>query len=85
MAALIGATGLGDKIWQFIPWAWPVRLAMLPGVYLQFMPDMLTRIYFFGLCIESAGNWPYSGGNMPSVALVGGMVWFDKWEEEFYE
>lgn len=31
MAALMGTTNLGDKIWQFIPWAWPVRLAILPG------------------------------------------------------
>ena len=32
VAALIGGTVLGDGIWPFVPWAWPLRLAMIPSI-----------------------------------------------------
>ncbi len=88
MAALIGATGLGDKIWQFIPWAWPVRLAMLPGVYLQFMPDMQVtpESISSGFVLNQLATGLIAVAICLAVALVGGMVWFDKWEgRKFYE
>lgn len=37
-AAIVGATGVGDRIWPLVPWAWPVRLAQIPAE-----PDALTR------------------------------------------
>jgi lantibiotic protection ABC transporter permease subunit, MutG family len=38
MAAMIGATSAGDRIWPFVPWAWPVRLAQIPA-----QPEALAR------------------------------------------
>jgi len=82
MAALMGATSLGDKIWQFIPWTWPVRLAILPGAYLQyaenmqFPPELISSGYVLNQLV---------GGLAASslcliAALIGGIIWFNRWE-----
>lgn len=86
IATLIGTTELGDKVWPFIPWAWPAKLAALPGEYLNFTVGMaappteiatgsvvgqlLTGCIAVTICIVAF--------------LVGGIMWFNKWEGRKY-
>ncbi|MBM6615060.1 lantibiotic immunity ABC transporter MutG family permease subunit [Desemzia sp. RIT804] len=82
MAALMGATSLGDKVWQFIPWAWPVRLAKLPGAYLQFTPSMqvppeaISSGFIFNQLV--IGLIAVMTGLV--IAVIGGIIWFNRWE-----
>lgn len=88
MAALIGATSLGDKIWPFIPWAWPVRLAMLPGYYLQFAPGMKVppEAISSGFVLNQLAAGLVAVTICLAAALIGGFIWFNKWEgRESYE
>jgi ABC-2 type transport system permease protein len=84
LAALM-ATGLGDKVWQFIPWAWPVRLAELPGVPLaraslppaDILPGLINRQIAMGLL---------ASGICLAAVLIGGIIWFKHWEgRRYYE
>lgn len=88
MAALMGATSLGDKIWQFIPWAWPVRLAELPGVYLLFTPDMRQppEIISSGFVLNQLETGLAAVTVCLAVAPAGGILWFNRWEgRKYYE
>lgn len=82
MAAVMGATSLGDKIWQFIPWTWPVRLAMLPGAYLQFTTDMQfpPEAISSGFVLNQLAMGFIAALVCFVAALIGGLVWFNKWE-----
>jgi ABC-2 type transport system permease protein len=36
LETLLGATSMGDRVWLFVPWAWPMRLFMLlSGVWIN--------------------------------------------------
>ena len=82
MAALMGATSLGDKIWQFIPWTWPVRLAILPGAYLQFAGGyaISTGSYFLGFVLNQLVMGLAASSLCLVAALIGGFIWFNRWE-----
>lgn len=82
MAALMGATSLGDRIWQLIPWAWPVRLAILPGAYLQFMEDMKfpPEVISSGFVLNQLAIGLVSATLCFAVSLIGALIWFNKWE-----
>jgi ABC-2 type transport system permease protein len=48
VAAIVGATVVGDPIWEVVPWAWPLRLAMhplVPGIAL--FPGLLYAMLVF--------------------------------------
>lgn len=80
LIAALMATSLGDKVWQFVPWAWSVRLSMLPGAYLLYKPDYPTEIISSRFLINQAiiGLLPVAVFSV--VMLLGGLVWFKKWE-----
>ncbi len=82
MASLMGATSLGDKIWQFIPWTWPVRMAMLPGAYLQFAEDMQfpPEVISSGFVLNQLAMGFVASSLCLVVALIGGIIWFNRWE-----
>lgn len=82
LIAAITATGLGDKIWYFIPWAWPVRLSMLPGAYLLYKSDMNfpPEIISSGIIIKQAINGLIPAAIFLVIMLVGGIIWFKRWE-----
>ncbi|CAB3391602.1 lantibiotic immunity ABC transporter MutG family permease subunit [Kyrpidia spormannii] len=82
LIAALMATGLGDQVWPFVPWAWPVRLSMLAGAYLldllgmDFPPEIVSSGFVIGQIIK---------GLIPAavlfvIMLVGGMIWFNRWE-----
>lgn len=82
MAALIGATSLGNEIWPFTPWAWPVRLAKLPGAYLMFTPDrqLPPEIISSDFIIDQLSMGLVAATICFVVALIGGSIWFNRWE-----
>jgi len=85
VAAVMGATVVGDKIWQFIPWTWSVRLSnfpefLIPGIQLPIglVPsEFLAQQYGICLPIVILGT---------ITLLIGSLVWFNRWEgRKFYE
>lgn len=68
------ATNLGDSYWQYIPWAWPVRLVMIPGFRL--FPQKVEPRFFVQYFITGA----LPAGVFLSLVVIGGLLWFDKWE-----
>lgn len=75
MAALIGATGLGGKMWMVIPWCWPVKMAMIPSVFAQSGPSIA---YASGIEILRSELILTAIGLI--LFLAGGMLWFRRWE-----
>ncbi|WP_084295260.1 lantibiotic immunity ABC transporter MutG family permease subunit [Caldanaerobius polysaccharolyticus] len=78
LIAALTATSLGDKIWQFVPWAWPVRLASLVGAYLL---KNIPSGFIIGQAVK---------GLIPAVILfvvmvIGGLIWFERWEGSWHE
>ncbi|WP_125152327.1 lantibiotic immunity ABC transporter MutG family permease subunit [Clostridium rectalis] len=80
-------TGLGDKVWNFVPWAWSGRLSSLPCYTLK------GFIKFKGLnTIENINEILkkvlmkeiYKGLSIATISFIlvaiAGMVWFKKWE-----
>lgn len=66
VGAIVGATGVGDRIWPFVPWAWPVRLSMVP-LAPNVPADALTR----GLALSLIAF---------VLLAAGGTAWFSRWE-----
>mgnify|MGYP001770230732 FL=1 len=79
VSAIIGATVVGDKIWQYIPWAWTVRLSQVP------MLLMLNVKHAFGMELSDLYFQELMKGIIPAsicfilVTLLG-LVWFNRWE-----
>lgn len=75
VGALIGDTLLGDGIWPFVPWAWPVRLSVLQAVEPSTLsaPEQLALAQSMNLaCL---------------IALISGILvtvsslwWFSRWD-----
>jgi len=65
-AAIIGATVVGDRIWLYVPWAWPVRLSQVP-----LAPDRMPAAPEKGLLLSLM---------LFALTAAGGSVWFRRWE-----
>ena len=57
MAAIIGATGVGDPIWPAVPWAWPVRLALHPLVPAAPAEALLPAFLSFAVLAVLGTEW----------------------------
>lgn len=81
-AAVIGTTVLGDKVWMFIPWAWPSRLANLPGAYLGFTAgmNMPPAEISSGAVLQQLIIGTVAVMICLIACYVGGIIWFNKWE-----
>lgn len=79
VSALIGGTVLGDDIWCYVPWAWPLRLAWYP-LYLQLneTAGLETGVLdsYTGQFLIAAG---LATGSIVLVFLLSGR-WFSRWE-----
>lgn len=78
-AAVFGTTVVGDLIWPYIPFTWPVRLSWVPVVGMSGvdLPDSITNMDFL---IEQIRK-----GLIPAIAsflifTIVSLVWFRKWE-----
>jgi len=57
MAAIIGATNVGDPIWPAVPWAWPVRLALHPLVPVAPADGLLPACLAFAVLAVLGTAW----------------------------
>jgi len=64
MAAIVGATSVGDSLWPVVPWAWPVRLAMsaMDTDTIVLAKGLLPALLLF------------------AVLFFFGTMWFHRWE-----
>lgn len=80
MSALFGLTGLGTKIWPFIPWTWPIKLGMLPGICFS---DTIQSDSMMELLQNIKRTIIIGGGSVlfgSTIILIGSMIWFNIWE-----
>ncbi|MEQ6359820.1 ABC-2 type transport system permease protein [Thermoanaerobacter thermohydrosulfuricus] len=82
LIAALMVTSLGDRIWQFVPWAWPVRLSMIPGAYLLYKSGMnfLPETISIGVAIKQIIYSLIPAIIFFVIMLIGGIMWFNKWE-----
>ncbi|HZK84186.1 MAG TPA: lantibiotic immunity ABC transporter MutG family permease subunit [Desulfosporosinus sp.] len=88
LIAALMITPLGDNIWQFVPWALPARLSALPGYYLHYLPGMQfpPSVISSGYVIYETIKGLISSAAFFVIMLVGGLLWFNKWEgRKFYD
>lgn len=82
MAVIFGTTSLGEHLWMFVPWTWPVKLGMLPGTY--FIKD--SSVFSSSEIIANVTQTASLGLLVTVVALalflLGGIIWFQKWENK---
>jgi len=79
MASLM-ATSLGQTIWPFVPWAWPVRFAGLAGACGFDWPGGEFPPQGAGFVAEQAAKGLVSAAIFFLVMLTGGLHWFGRWE-----
>lgn len=74
IAVLMGTTNLGDAVWYFLPWTYPVKLFSFP-LALSIMPGTAAApaVLQFLLCLALSLL-------LCVVFLLSGMLWFEKWE-----
>ena len=82
LIAALMATSIGDTIWPYVPWAWPVRLPLLAGAYLTYLPGMDSPpdVIASGKIIRLSLQGLISSTITSLVMLGGGMIWFARWE-----
>ena len=82
MIAALMATSIGDTIWPYVPWAWPVRLPLLAGAYLTYLPGMDSPpdVIASGKIIRLSLQGLISSTITSLMMLGGGMIWFARWE-----
>lgn len=76
VAALIGGTLLGDGIWPFVPWAWPLRLAMIHSIMQASRLDaaQLARL-------SAQSDWACILAALGGIVVTAASVWwFSRWE-----
>ncbi len=66
---------IGDKVWQFVIWAWPYRLSMIQFFYLP-GESIKYHKYIFHETIK--GIIPVTLSFI--VISILGLIWFNKWE-----
>lgn len=79
ISAIIGATVVGDNIWQFIPWAWSIRLSQVP------MLLMTEAKYPFRIQLSNLYFQELYKGIVPAIicfilVTIIGLIWFNRWE-----
>ena len=82
MAAMIGGSELGNNIWQFIPWALPIRLVKAVGPYLEFSADMVKppQLISSGWATTQILSGMISVIIYLIIILICSIVWFGSWE-----
>lgn len=76
IAAILGGTLLGDAIWPFVPWAWPVRLASAVAIGRS---REINAALVEGFMAQAglACALALVGG---MLLIVGGCAWFSRWD-----
>lgn len=82
LIAALMATSLGDAVWPWVPWAWPVRLAQAVGITWAHASDGWTPLGLISSLLDGGAE---TIGMIAAVVcwgamLAGGLVWFERWE-----
>ena len=72
LIALLAMTGLGDKLWYFLPCTWPARL---PGTYI-----LGSTWQNQSLLIGEMARWGFSALPISAGVFIGSLIWFNRWE-----
>lgn len=80
IAGILGITSVGEKIWQFFTWTWPVKLCMLPGTF--FLVESKEAMGSEILSSAERTVWVGLGAVVIGIIifLSGGLIWFRIWE-----
>lgn len=75
MTALM-ATGLGDQVWMYVPWAWGVRFSGLTGMVLDgsLAPEMANYVQ------DKMAQGMGFAVSLTAVGLAVSIAWFRRWE-----
>lgn len=81
VAALLGATNLGNTIWRWVPWAWPVRLAYLP-VPIFCLPGMAfdQTVPPRAFLVKQAVSGTVTALILAALLTITSLIWFSRWE-----
>lgn len=79
IAAVLGGTVVGDRIWQFVPWTWAARLSQLPEVFIHDfqLPAGINPPVFF---TEQFSKGITGVITCNVIVLIASIVWFRRWE-----
>ncbi|GIQ63022.1 multidrug ABC transporter permease [Paenibacillus cisolokensis] len=80
LAAIVGATVVGDRIWEFVPWAWPVRLSQFPLLARLSEFQNGTGTSAFELYCRQVDGVLLMAVASFIVASICGTIWFVGWE-----
>lgn len=75
-------TGMGDRVWTFIPWAWSARIGMMPGYNLEGFAkfgNINNSLLQNAFTEEITKAMPIAVVSFLIICIVG-VVWFKKWE-----
>ncbi|WP_018659290.1 lantibiotic immunity ABC transporter MutG family permease subunit [Allofustis seminis] len=76
LLALISMTGLGEKIWYFLPCTWPSRLSATYSVG----SSLADSTYLH----DTLSMWLYIAVPMTICILICSFIWFNKWDGKPY-
>jgi ABC-2 type transport system permease protein len=81
LGALLGGTSMGERIWPFVPWAWPMRLFMVfSTIWINLHGDFTSPRVQLGLGLVSI---PLLATPVLLVGIViASLRWFGRQEEE---
>jgi ABC-2 type transport system permease protein len=79
IAAILGTTPVGDKIWRVIPWTYPARFGALPGTFINgaYIPANTNSIEYFNSQLQKG---ILSISIFFVLVTILGVIWFERWE-----
>lgn len=82
LIAALMATSLGNNIWQYVPWAWPVHFTGVAGTYLLYLHGMKSppETIYSGFIVDQAIKGLVPAAVFFASMLAGGLIWFKRWE-----
>lgn len=82
LIAALMATSIGDTVWPYVPWAWPVRLPLLTGAYLTYLPGMEypPDVIASGTIQHQTLKGIILSVFTSFIMLFWGAKWFNRWE-----
>lgn len=75
LLAGLSLTGLGDRIWYYIPYTWPSRLSLT---------YMITNDINMTLMKERFIKWSIIAITVIIILLILSLVWFNRWDGKAY-
>ena len=65
---------------MIVPWTWPVKLGMLPGIYFIKEAGTISTEAFYSKVMQTASIELIVVAIGLIIFLIGGVIWFKMWE-----